>query len=78
MKWQFPLQEMHFNFHYNIIKPMAITIVITLHKIRNYILSQTNCHFNLSQWLNYNSPILNTSSFLGLLHSLNKLKWPPQ
>ena len=31
MKWQFPLQEMHFNFHYNIIKPMAITIVITLH-----------------------------------------------
>ena len=28
---------------------MAITIVITLNKIRNYLLSQTNCHYNLSQ-----------------------------
>ena len=54
---------------------MAITIVITLNKIRNYLLSQIDCHYNLSQWLNYNSPIQNTSSFLGLFLLL---KWPPQ
>ena len=42
---------------------MAITIVITLKKIRNWLLFQNNFHYNLSQWLNYNSPILNTSSW---------------
>ena len=75
-KWEFSLQEMYFN--YNIKIQVAITIVITLNEIISCLLSQNDCHYNLSQWLNYNSPILNTSSFHGLLLSLNKLKWPPQ
>ena len=37
---------MHFNFHYYIIKPRAITIVIALNKMRNYI---------LSNWLSFQS-----------------------
>ena len=46
------LQKMHFNFHYKIIKRVVITIVITLNKIRNWLLFQNNCHYNLSKWLN--------------------------
>ena len=38
--FQFPLQH------------MVITIVITLNKIRNWLLFKNICHYNLSKWLN--------------------------
>ena len=57
-----------FNFHYKMVKLVAISIFITINKRLGLPISQNNCHYNISQSPNYNSstlsPILNTSTLL--------------
>ena len=57
-----------FNFHYKMVKLVAISIFITINKRPGLPISQNNCHYSISQSPNYNSstlsPILNTSTLL--------------